>query len=140
MLVLGPLSSVFDFFVFWALLALFNANEAIFQTGWFVESLATQTLVVLVIRTRRRPWNSRPHGLLAGLSIGAAVAGMVLPWTPLGALFGLRELPALFYLLLVGILAAYLASVEFTKQALFKHGARENAQPGQPNDPAIRMA
>jgi P-type Mg2+ transporter len=139
MLVLGPLSSLFDFFVFWALLILFNANEAIFQTGWFVESLATQTLVVLVIRTRRRPWNSRPHGLLAGLSIGAAVAGMVLPWTPFGALFGLRELPPLFYLLLVGILAVYLASVEFTKQALFKNGTRENVQPGQSDD-AIRIA
>lgn len=139
MLVLGPLSSLFDFSVFWALLTLFNANEAIFQTGWFVESLATQILVVLVIRTRRRPWNSRPHGLLAGLSIGAAVAGMVLPWTPFGALFGLRELPALFYLLLVGILAVYLASVEFTKQALFKNGTRENVQPGQSDD-AIRIA
>jgi Mg2+-importing ATPase len=119
MLVLGPLSSVFDFFTFWALLSLFEANEQIFQSGWFVESLATQTLVVLVIRTRRRPWESRPHPLLAGLSLGVAGAGVLLPFTPLGALFGLRPLPPLYYALLVGTVAVYLAAVELAKQAIY---------------------
>jgi Mg2+-importing ATPase len=138
MVVLGPLSSVFDFLVFWMLLTLFGASEAIFQTGWFVESLATQTLVVLVIRTRRRPWNSRPHGLLAGLSIGAAVVGMILPATSLGALFGLRELPPHYYLVLFGVLAAYLGSVEVVKQMLLK--GRETEQGRRPDEAAIRKA
>ena len=61
MLVLGPVSSLFDFLTFGALLHLFRAAEALFHTGWFVESLATQTLVIFVIRTRGSPWRSRPH-------------------------------------------------------------------------------
>ena len=60
MLVLGPVSSLFDFLTFFALLSLFGAGEALFQTGWFVESLATQVLVIFVIRTRHAPWSSRP--------------------------------------------------------------------------------
>lgn len=120
MVILGPLSSVFDFFTFWALLTLFGASEQIFQSGWFVESLATQTLVVLVIRTRRRPWKSRPHALLAGLSLGVAVAGVLIPFTPLGTLFGLQSLPPLYYALLVGTVVAYLASVELVKRAIYR--------------------
>lgn len=120
MLILGPLSSVFDFFTFWALLTLFGANEQIFQSGWFVESLATQTLVVLVIRTRRRPWKSRPHPLLAALSLGVAGAGVLLPFTPLGALFDLQPLPPLYYAFLVATVAAYLAAVELAKQAIYR--------------------
>lgn len=124
MLILGPLSSVFDFFTFWALMTLFGADEKIFQSGWFAESLATQTLVVLVIRTRRRSWKSRPHQLLAGLSVGIAVAGVLLPFTPLGALFGLHPLPPLFYVFLVATVVVYLAAVELAKHAIY--AAREN--------------
>ena len=124
MLILGPLSSLFDFFTFWALLTLFGGNEQIFQSGWFVESLATQTLVVLVIRTHRRPWKSRPHILLASLSIGVALAGVLIPFTPLGTLFGLVPLPPLFYALLVATVAVYLASVEFVKRAIYAQTAR----------------
>ena len=124
MLILGPLSSLFDFFTFWALLKLFGGNEQIFQSGWFVESLATQTLVVLVIRTHRRPWKSRPHILLASLSIGVALAGVLIPFTPLGTLFGLVPLPPLFYALLVATVAVYLASVEFVKRAIYAQTAR----------------
>src|SRR4029079_866750 len=69
MVVLGPVSSLFDFLTFFALLHLFKANEALFQTGWFVESLATQVLVIFVIRTRGRPWHSRPHPALVGLTL-----------------------------------------------------------------------
>lgn len=125
MLILGPLSSIFDFFTFWALLTLLNASEPVFQSGWFAESLATQTLVVLVIRTRRRPWKSRPHRLLAVLSIGVAAAGVLLPFTPLGALFGLVPLPPVFYLLLAATVAAYLVSVEFVKQEVYRRTAKQ---------------
>ena len=102
------------------MLTLFGANEQIFQSGWFVESLATQTLVVLVIRTRRRAWKSRPHPLLAALSLGVAGAGVLLPFTPLGALFGLQPLPPLYYAFLVATVAAYLAAVELVKQAIYR--------------------
>ncbi len=120
MLILGPLSSVFDFLTFWVLLTMFGASEQMFQSGWFMESLATQTLVVLVIRTRRRPWQSQPHPMLMALSIGVAAAGVLLPFTPLGAPFRLEPLPPLFYLLLVVTVAAYLVSVEFVKQWVYK--------------------
>ena len=71
MLVLGPVSSLFDFLTFFALLSLFGASEAMFQTGWFIESLATQCLVIFAIRTRGVPWRSKPHPLLTTLTLGA---------------------------------------------------------------------
>ena len=60
MLVIGPISSVFDLLTFWALRSVFHASETLFQTGWFVESLTTQALVLLVIRTSANPLKSRP--------------------------------------------------------------------------------
>ena len=63
-LLLGPVSSLFDFLTFFALLWIFGASEPMFQTGWFVESLATQSLVIFVIRTRKAPWRSLPNPLL----------------------------------------------------------------------------
>ena len=65
MLVLGPVSSLFDFLTFGLLLLVFGAGQALFQTGWFIESLATQVLVIFVIRTRRNPLRSRPSPYLA---------------------------------------------------------------------------
>ena len=75
MLVFGPVSSLFDFLTFFVLLRLFDADAALFQTGWFVESLATQALVIFVIRTRGAFWRSRPHPILTTLSIGVVVVG-----------------------------------------------------------------
>ena len=72
MLVLGPVSSLFDFLTFFALLSLFGAGEAMFQTGWFIKLLATQSLVIFVIRTRGAPWRSVPHPLLTCLTIGSS--------------------------------------------------------------------
>ena len=123
MLVLGPVSSLFDFLTFFALIRLFGASEAVFQTGWFVESLATQCLVVFVIRTRGSPWRSRPHPLLALLSIGAVAAGLLITLTPLGGLFGFVTLPPSFYLFLVTAVAAYLALVEAVKRAYYRRAA-----------------
>jgi Mg2+-importing ATPase len=125
MMVLGPVSSLFDFLTFAALLQLFGASEAMFQTGWFIESLATQALVVLVIRTRGLPWRSRPHPLLVMLSVGAATAGLVLPLTPLGPLFGFVTPPAAFYVFLAVTVIAYLALVECVKQWFFSRRSPE---------------
>ena len=120
MLVLGPVSSAFDFLTFAALLYVFRADEALFQTGWFVESLATQVLVIFVIRTRGAPWRSRPHPALATLSLAVVAIGVALPLTPLGALFGFVPPPAAFYLFLVAAVAAYLGLVEATKRLFYR--------------------
>jgi Mg2+-importing ATPase len=124
MLVLGPVSSLFDFLTFYALLHLFGAGEALFQTGWFIESLATQVLVIFVIRTRGRPWHSRPHPVLAALTLGAAVAGALLPLTPLAGFFGFVAPPAVFYLFLGAAVVIYLCVVELVKRLFFRYIAR----------------
>ena len=119
MLVLGPVSSLFDFLTFFALLSLFGAGQAMFQTGWFIESLATQCLVIFIIRTRGVPWRSRPHPLLTGLTLGAVFVGLLIPLTPLGRLLGFVEPPPGFYVFLVGAVAAYLLLVELVKRRLY---------------------
>ena len=84
MLVFGPLSSVFDFLTFYALLHLFGAGEALFQTGWFIKSITTQVLVVFAIRTRRRFFRSRPHKLLVAMALGSVAVAVVFPLLPAG--------------------------------------------------------
>ncbi len=125
MLVLGPVSSLFDFLTFYALLKLFGAGEAMFQTGWFIESLATQCLVVFVIRTRGRPWATRPHALLAALSLGAVAAGILIAVTPLGSLFGFVLPPWGFWVFLVAATAAYLSLVELAKRVVASSHRKE---------------
>ena len=83
MIAIGPISSIFDFLTFYILLAVFRSSEAFFHTGWFVESLATQTLVLFVIRTAGRPWSNRPSLPLASTTILIVIAGLVLPFSPL---------------------------------------------------------
>src|SRR5689334_690169 len=80
MLVFGPLSSVFDFLTFYVLLRVFEAGEALFHTGWFIESLATQVLVVFAIRTRRPLLRSRPHFFLGSLAFGILGLAAALPF------------------------------------------------------------
>ena len=95
MTIIGPISSIYDFLTFGVLLWMFHAgtNAALFRTGWFVESLATQTLVVFVIRTAGNPFQSRPSGQLLMSVVAVAVVGAVLPYTPLGPLLGFTPLP-----------------------------------------------
>ena len=95
MTIIGPISSIYDFLTFGVLLWMFHAgtNAALFRTGWFVESLATQTLVVFVIRTAGNPFKSRPSGRLLMGVVAVAVIGAVLPYTPLGPLLGFTPLP-----------------------------------------------
>jgi Mg2+-importing ATPase len=123
MLIFGPISSLFDFLTFYALISIFGAGEAMFQTGWFIESLATQCLVIFVIRTRGPAWRSRPHPVLTILTVGAVLVGLVLTFTPLGSLFKFEQLPAGFLLFLVVAVAAYLGLVGLMKRTLLRRVA-----------------
>jgi Mg2+-importing ATPase len=116
MLVLGPLSSLYDFLTFFLLLKVFHLDEAAFRTGWFVESLASQTLVLFVIRTRGRPWQSRPSAALAVTTLGVAALGVVLPYLPIARIFGFEPLPSVLLLPLLALVGTYLALVEFVKR------------------------
>jgi len=120
MLVFGPISSVFDFLTFGVLWFGFGADATLFRTGWFVESLGTQTLVIYVIRTMRPPWRSRPsRGLVIG-TLSALIVGIVLPMTPLKEYLGFATLPAVFYLYLVAATIVYLGIVEYAKRFFFR--------------------
>jgi Mg2+-importing ATPase len=116
MLVLGSVSSIFDFLTFGLLLWVFNASEAAFHTGWFIESLATQVLVIFVIRTRGSPLRSRPSPLLAASSLAVATAGIVLPYTLVGQWFGFVPLPPAFLAALGAMVVCYLVLAEGVKR------------------------
>jgi P-type Mg2+ transporter len=120
MLVLGPLSSAFDFLTFAVMLGVFHADPVLFRTGWFVESLATQTMVIFVIRTADRPWRSRPSRGLAWGVTSCAVVGALLPFTPAAPWLGFTPLPPLFFAVLLGMVAVYLALVEVVKRWFYR--------------------
>ncbi len=120
MLVFGPISSVFDFLTFYALLYFFGAGAALFQTGWFIESITTQVLVVFAIRTRRRFFQSKPHALLVAMAVGAVAVAIALPLLPVGHWFGFVAPPPLFFVYLLGATAAYLALVEIIKGVFYR--------------------
>jgi magnesium-transporting ATPase (P-type) len=120
MLVLGPVSSVFDFLTFGLLLLVFHANEALFQTGWFIESLATQVLVIFVLRTRRNPLRSRPHPLLVTTSVAVVGLAVLLPFTPLGAWFGFVPPSAAFLFAIAGLTVSYLLLAQGAKWAFYR--------------------
>jgi Mg2+-importing ATPase len=120
MLTIGPISSLFDFLTFYALIRLFSAHESLFRTGWFVESIATQVLVIFVIRTRRNPLRSHPNRWLVLTSLGVVVTAMLLPFTPLAPYLGFTPLPLSFFGLLTALLIAYLVMVEGGKQWFYK--------------------
>jgi Mg2+-importing ATPase len=116
MFVIGPVSSLFDLATFWVLLAVLNASAAQFQSGWFVESLATQVLAVFIIRTHGPALADRPHPALAWAALGALSIALALPFTPLGAWFGLVALPAAYYAALSLMTVAYLLVLEQVKR------------------------
>jgi Mg2+-importing ATPase len=120
MLFFGPLSSLFDFLTFALMIGAFHAGPSLFRAGWFAESLATQTLVIFAIRTRRSPFTrSRPSLPLLLASLGTAVVGVLLPLSPLSHLLGFARLPLGFFLALVGMVVAYLVLIELAKRLFF---------------------
>ncbi|MFA6666123.1 MAG: cation transporting ATPase C-terminal domain-containing protein, partial [Armatimonadota bacterium] len=120
MLIIGPISSIYDFLTFGVLLMLFHANERLFHTGWFVESLATQTLVIFVIRTTQNPFKSRPSMPLLVTVLAIVIIGFILPFTGLGYLLGFTPLPVAL-LITIGVLTVtYLALVQVVKSIFYR--------------------
>jgi Mg2+-importing ATPase len=120
MLYFGPFSSVFDFATFAVMLWVFHSGAAQFRTGWFVESLATQTLVIFAIRTHRIPFfRSHPSLPLTLAALGAVTIGAVLPATPIAAALGFQPLPGGFFAALAVMVACYLGLVEVGKRLFY---------------------
>ena len=130
MSVFGPVSSIFDFLTFWVMLSVLQAGHTEFRTGWFVESIATQTLVVYVIRTRRVPFfKSRPSLPMLLVPTGAALVGAVLPYTGVAHLLGFTPLPTTFFLLLFGMVIVYLCLVELAKTRFYRTAQARTQRP-----------
>ncbi len=120
MIYIGPISSIYDFLTFYVLLHLLHASEPLFHTGWFVESLATQTLVLFVIRTMGNPLRSRPSLPLTITTIGIVVIGIALPYSPLAGILGFTTLPASYFAILTIFTITYLGLVEIGKRLLMR--------------------
>jgi len=118
MWMLGPVSSVFDILTFGLLLRLFDADAALFHTGWFVESMATQVLVIFILRTTQ-PFRSWPHPLLIASSLTAFGLAVALPFSPLAPWLGFVPLPASLLAALAGLTVAYLAVVYAVRRWFF---------------------
>lgn len=127
MLTFGPISSVFDFITFYVLLNLLKADETLFHSGWFVESLATQILVIFVIRTKRPCFSSRPGKFLIALSLSIVVLAAVLTLPPIGRSLGFTPLPPVFFAILGGIVVVYLSFVEVAKYVFYRIAAKTNS-------------
>ena len=121
MLVMGPVSSLFDFLTFFVLLKVFHAGESMFQTGWFIESMATQVLVIFIIRTTKNPFRSRPNGWLMTTSIAVVLIAAILPLTAIGSYFGFVAPPPAFYGAVAAMAATYLIVVEAMKRWFYIH-------------------
>jgi Mg2+-importing ATPase len=122
MIFFGPISSIYDFLTFAVMIWIFHAHAPLFRSGWFVESLATQSLVVFVIRTRRVPFfHSKPSRPLFATTVAVVLVGVALPYTPLSHALGFRSLPWLFLAILTAMTATYLALAEIGKSYFYRH-------------------
>jgi P-type Mg2+ transporter len=120
MMAVGPVSSVFDFLTFFVLLRFLGADAALFHTGWFVESLATQVLVIFVIRTQGSPLRSQPSRWLVATSLAVVATAVLLPLSPLGSTLGFVPLPVRFFPVLAALVGAYLVAVEAVKRWFYR--------------------
>jgi len=127
---IGPISSLFDFLTFALLLMVFKADEASFHTGWFIESLATQVLVIFVIRTRQRPWQNLPTPALLITSLAVVAIALLLPLLPwTSSVLGFTVIPPAFYVVLPILVLLYLSCVEIAKQRFYRHLSRRHMKP-----------
>ena len=138
MLLFGLISSLFDFVTFAVMLGVFQAGPDLFRTGWFVESLATQTLVIFAVRTRRVPFlRSRPSWQLTTAALGIVAVGFVIPMTPLAGPLGFTPLPIGFFLVLLAMVPVYLVLIELGK--LMFYAEHEHVPPRPDRGTARRI-
>ena len=140
MLIFGPISSLFDFLTFGLMLGVLHANAIEFRTGWFVESLATQTLIIFAIRTRKVPFfRSRPSALLAITSLTVVAVGVALTISPLAHTLGFTPLPWQFFAVLAGFVVIYLILVELAKVMFYAEPMHLAGQPRRTRGHAHRI-
>jgi Mg2+-importing ATPase len=123
MVFIGPISSIFDYATYGIMLYVFGAwnNPALFQTGWFVESLLTQTLIIHIIRTAKIPFiESRASAALIGTTIVICIVGIALPFTWAGEALGFTPLPRLYWPLLTAMLLSYAVLTHLVKQSFVR--------------------
>jgi Mg2+-importing ATPase len=120
MLIFGALSSVFDYFTFGVLLFFFHAPEKKFQTGWFIESVVSATLIVMVVRTRKTVFTGKPGKYLLAATVFVAVLALLLPVMPFASILGFTTVPFKFYLAMLGIVSLYIFSAELVKKWFYK--------------------
>lgn len=126
MLFFGPISTVYDLLTFGVMFLVFKAHVGMFQTGWFIESLITEILVVFVIRTQKIPfWKSKPSIQFLVTCLAVVVVGLYIPFSPLSEFFGFTKLPALYFAFLMAITVTYLIFVEIGKYFLNKNTNHE---------------
>jgi Mg2+-importing ATPase len=140
MLVFGPISSLFDFMTFGLMLGVLHAGPVEFRTGWFVESLATQTLIIFAIRTRKVPFvRSRPSGWLTVTSLTVVAIGALLTVSPLAHILGFTPLPWRFFCVLGAFVIIYLVLVELAKKVFYSEPVRLFGQPHRTREYAHRV-
>ena len=123
MLVFGPISSVFDIATFIVMIHVLHAGQNEFRTGWFVESIVTQTLVVFLIRTRRIPFfRSRPSVPMIVTPITAAAVGIAIAFSPAAHLLGFTALPLAYFFILFSMIGVYLVLIEVAKSRFYRAG------------------
>lgn len=120
MLTFGLISSIFDYLTFGVLIFLFDANEVLFQAGWFMESVISASIIVLVIRSRKFFLKSRPSNNLILATLSVVLATILLPYTPLAAMLGFEQLPLKLQFLIAGIVCLYIVLAEITKKIFYK--------------------
>ena len=123
MIVFGLVSSIFDYVTFGVLLFLLHATVGQFRTGWFIESVVSASMVVLVIRTRRPFFKSRPGRYLMAVTLLVGAATFILPFTPLSEPFGFTKMPVYFLAIVIVIVATYIVTAELAKK-IFYSGVR----------------
>jgi Mg2+-importing ATPase len=129
MLYFGPLSSLFDFGTFAVMLWGFHAGATLFHTAWFVESLATQTLVIFIIRTRRFPLRSLPSVPLLCSALLVVLVGAALPYTPLAGMLGFTPLPGRVVVVILALVVTYLVLAELAKRRFVRPPSPERRRP-----------
>lgn len=127
MVTFGVISSVFDYLTFGVLLLLLHATPELFRSGWFVESVVSASLIVLVIRTRLPFYSHRPSRPLLVATVAVIMAATALPYSPLGPLFRLEPLPASFLGALAVIVVLYVTTAELAKRRFFRHSDNAGA-------------